>query len=138
MTTETTEWLPTLASSEVITITPDMIERRFIYLARLEDEAFDELKTAEINFQSTTASYELAMAESRISLSDKSKPNGKNYTVDEREDNALIDNKGLYIAQSIAEALVKAARANIKRIEVQVGINQSTGTNIRSFIASNN
>jgi hypothetical protein len=129
-------WLPTIDSNEVINITPEMIERRFIYLARLGDEAFEELRSAEMNYQSTTAAYELAMAESRIMLSNISKPNGKNYTVDEREDNALIDNKEKYLAHSIAEAIVKAARANVKRIEMQVGINQSTGTNIRTFITS--
>jgi hypothetical protein len=62
----------------------------------------------------------------------KSAPNGKNYTVQEREDMALLDNQPAFTQLNLMEARVKASRANVNRIKTQVEIARSIGTSVRT------
>jgi hypothetical protein len=64
----------------------------------------------------------------------KSAPTGKNYTVQERDDIALLENEELHLRVAMAEAQVKAARANATRIKTQVEIARSIGTSVRSSL----
>ena len=72
------------------------------------------------------------MARARLELSQKSSPTGKNYTVGEREDMALVLNADLHSQTSMDEAIVKANRANVSRLRVQVDIARSIGTSVRT------
>ena len=87
---------------------------------------------AEQAFHQQTAEYEVAMARSRISWASKSSPTGKNYTVGEREDLAIIENEELHIQMATVEAMVKASRANAARLKTQVDIARSIGTSVRT------
>ena len=64
----------------------------------------------------------------------KTSATGKNYTVQERDDLALIDNEQLHMQIGFAEASVKAARANTNRIKTQVEIARSIGTSVRTSL----
>ena len=113
-------------------VTPEQVERRLKELSKLIDNAHDDLVTAERDYHDRKAQYEIMMAKSRIELSTKSAPNGKNYTVGEREDLALIENWQAHQTIGIQEAVVKASRANVARLRVQVDIARSIGTSVRT------
>jgi len=113
-------------------VTPEQVERRLKELSKLIDEAHDQLVDSEANYHRNKAEYELAMAKSRIGLASKSSPTGKNYTVGEREDMALIENADLHKQTATDEAIVKANRANVARLRVQVDIARSIGTSVRT------
>ena len=113
-------------------VTPQQIESRLYALSKEVDEAHEGLVTTEREFHETTAEYEIAMAKSRILLASKSSPTGKNYTVGEREDMAIIENSNLHFQIATVEAQVKAARANVQRLKTQVEIARSMSASVRS------
>jgi len=113
-------------------VTPAQIEKRLYDLSKEIDESHSELVEVESHYNSYKAQYEIAIARSRMEFSMKSSPTGKNYTVSEREDMALLANEELHIRVAMAEAQVKAARANASRIKTQVEIARSIGTSVRS------
>jgi len=117
--------------SEPVT-TPGGVERQLKKLSDLLDESHTDLVAAENNYAMTKSTYEIALAKSRIALASKSAPNGKNYTVQEREDMALIENQELHVKMGEADALVKAARANSVRIKTQIDLARSVGTLVRA------
>jgi multidrug efflux pump subunit AcrA (membrane-fusion protein) len=113
-------------------VTPQQIESRLYTLSKEVDQAHQDLVEAEREFHETTAYYEVDMARSRILLASKSAPNGKNYTVGEREDMALIENAETHFKIATVEAQVKAARANVSRLKTQVEIARSMSASVRS------
>jgi hypothetical protein len=115
-------------------VTPAQIERRLKDLSRAVDDAHNELVQAETDYHNIKAKYELAMAKSRILLASQSAPNGKNYTVGEREDMAIVENEALHRSMATVEAMVKASRANTSRLKIQVEITRSIGTSVRTSL----
>lgn len=113
-------------------ITPAMVEQKLRGLSKEVDEAHKNLVEIETAYHNIKADYEIAMAKSRMSLASKSSPTGKNYTVGEREDMALIENEGLHKDLSIIQAKVLATRANTNRLKMQVDIIRSVGTSVRT------
>jgi hypothetical protein len=113
-------------------ITPAMVEQKLRGLSKEVDEAHKNLVEVETIYHSIKADYEIAMAKSRITLSTKSAPNGKNYTVGEREDLALVQNEQLHKDLAIVQAKVLASRANTNRLKMQVDIARSVGTSVRT------
>jgi len=113
-------------------VTPMQVESRLKDLSRLVDEAHNDLVDAESAYHHHKAEYEIAMAKARLALASKSSPSGKNYTVGEREDMALIANEDLHKTVAGDEAVVKANRANVARLRVQVDIARSIGTSVRT------
>lgn len=113
-------------------ITPQMVEIRLKELSKEIDDAHSQLIESESHYLSTKAQYEIAIAKTRLSLARRSAPNGKNYTIAEREDLAIIENEELHLRIASAEALVKASRANAQRIRTQVDIARSVGTSVRT------
>lgn len=124
----------TMPEGEELIVTPESIERRLMFLAREINVAYQNLEKAEHGYHEAKTSYEISMARTRVEYSGQTRA-GKNYTVGEREDMALIDNAQLFVAESLAEAVVRAARANVKRLEVQADITRSMGTSVRSALA---
>lgn len=113
-------------------VTPQQIESRLYTLSKEVDQAHEDLVNAELDFHSGVADYEVAMARSRISLAGKTSPGGRNYTVAEREDMAVIENEQKHYAIAVIEARVKAARANVSRLKTQVEIARSMSASVRS------
>ena len=112
-------------------ITPAMVEQKLRGLSKEVDEAHKVLVEVETIYHSVKADYEIAMAKSRITLATKSAPNGKNYTVGEREDLALVQNEELHKDLAIIQAKILASRANTNRLKMQVDIARSVGTSVR-------
>ena len=113
-------------------VTPQQIEARLYALSKEVDEAHEGLVNCERDFHQTTAEYEIAMARTRIMLASKTSPTGKNYTVGEREDMAIIENADQHFKIAVMEAQVKAARANVQRLKTQVEIARSMSASVRS------
>ena len=113
-------------------VTPAVVERRLRDLSRELDEAHLDLVKAENNYALTKSRYEIAIAESRIKLSQISRPDGKNYSVQEREDMALVENKALHISMGEADAIVRASRANSIRIKIQIDSARSVGALVKA------
>jgi len=112
-------------------VTPEQVETRLKDLSKLIDEAHDNLVIAELDYHKNKADYEIEMARARLDLAQKSSPSGKNYTVGEREDLALVLNNDMHRVVAGDEAVVKANRANVARLRVQVDIARSIGTSVR-------
>jgi len=113
-------------------VTPVQVESRLKDLSKLIDEAHDELVSAESRYHDSKAQYEIKMATARLDLAKRTSPTGKNYTVGEREDMALVLNAELHTQVASAEVIVKANRANVARLRVQVDIARSIGTSVRT------
>ena len=113
-------------------ITPAMVEQKLRGLSKEVDEAHKVLVEVETIYHSVKADYEIAMAKSRITLASKSSPTGKNYTVGEREDLALVQNEELHKDLAIIQAKILASRANTNRLKMQVDIARSVGTSVRT------
>jgi hypothetical protein len=113
-------------------ITPAMVEQKLRGLSKEVDEAHKVLVEVETIYHSVKADYEIAMAKSRINLATKSSPTGKNYTVGEREDLALVQNEELHKDLAIIQAKILASRANTNRLKMQVDIARSVGTSVRT------
>jgi multidrug resistance efflux pump len=117
-----------------VVLTPQMVENRLKELSREIDESHSELVEAESHYLSVKAQYEIALAKSRLNMARRSSPTGKNYTVGEREDLAIVENEELHLRMASAEALVRGARANAQRIRTQVDIARSIGTSVRTSL----
>ena len=111
-----------------MSLTPQQVERRLLDLSKEIDESHNDLTSAEQTYHVAKASYEIAMARSRMN---KSHPDFK-LTAVQRDDEALIDNAEAHMNLSIAEATVKAARANVQRIRTQVDIARSISVSVRA------
>ena len=118
-------------------VTPAQIEARLYALSKEIDEGHEILVNTEREFHQTTAEYEVAMARTRISLASKSSPTGKNYTVGEREDIAIIENADQHFKIATIEAQVKAARANVQRLKTQVEIARLMSASVRTSMELN-
>jgi len=115
-------------------ITPAQIEKRLYELSKEMDEAHTQMVEDETRFSNTKAKYEIAMARTRLELASKSSPTGKNYTVGEREDMALIQNEHLHLELSVADTAAKASKANMSRIKTQVDITRSISSSIKATL----
>jgi hypothetical protein len=121
-----------LSESKSQVATPADIERRLVSLSKLIDEAHSELIEVESHYNSMKAEYEIAMARSRMLYATKSSPTGKNYTVTERDDMALLENEQLHMKMAMIEATVKSSRGNMARLKTQVDIARSVGSSVRA------
>jgi hypothetical protein len=113
-------------------ITPAMVEQKLRGLSKEVDDAHKVLIEVETIYHGIKADYEIAMAKSRMTLATKSSPTGKNYTVGEREDMALVENEELHKDLAILQAKILATRANTNRLKMQVDIARSVGTSVRT------
>ena len=113
-------------------VTPAQIEARLYALSKEIDLAYEELVQAEADYHYAKADYEVKMARSRMHYASVSSPTGKNYTIQERDDMALLDNSDAHFHMNIVETRVKAARNNAARIRVQVDLTRSMSASVRT------
>ena len=114
------------------TVTPMQVEARLRELGAELDEAHKGLVAAEEQYFRAKAEYESAVAAARLRVGQRFADKGTKGTVQEREDLATIETTDLMKAWYAAEAVVRAARANTRRVQVQIEIARSVGTSVRS------
>ena len=113
-----------------MTITPERVENRLYELSKEIDAAHDELVTAEKNYHTAKAKFEIEVAQARLDIG----MNNLKLRVGDVADRALTACEQEWIALQMAEALVKAARANAARVRTQVDIARSIGTSVRASL----
>lgn len=111
-----------------MTITPAQVESRLYELSIDLDDAHQELVEDEMRFHTLTADYEIGLAKTRIKYAHKD----MKMTVSQREDLALVENEAVYRSLAESEAKVKASRANVNRLRVQVDIARSIAVSVRA------
>ena len=112
--------------------TPADVERQLVHLSKEIDEVHLLLIDVEKEYSVLKAQYEIALARSRMTYATKSSPTGKNYTVTEREDMALLENEEVHIQMALMEASIKSTRGNMNRLKTQVDIARSVGSSVRA------
>lgn len=115
-----------------MSVTPVTVEKRLIALSHELDDATTELVAAEQTYFSAKGEYEIAIAEARLDIGAKYLERGVKVTVQEREDEATVAVSDNLRALYAAEAIVRAARANMRRLETQVDITRSVGSSVRA------
>lgn len=113
-------------------VTPEDVERRLRQLGRELDTAHDLLHACELQYAKAKTDYELAVARQRLAIRDRMLVRGSKITVQEIEDHALLACDQQFTELNIAEASVKAARANNVRVRTQIDIARSVGTSVRA------
>jgi hypothetical protein len=113
-------------------ITPAQVEQKLVQLSREYDEAHEQLEIAEMTYADAKSAYEITIARSRMAIGQRALDAGRKVTVQEKEDEALIACADVYTAHNMAEALVRAARANANRLRTQIDIARSVGTAVRA------
>lgn len=114
------------------TVTPMSVEKRLVQLSKELDEAITDLVAAEHGYYKAKGAYEVAIAGARMSVGKRFAEAGTKATVQEKDDEALLRTQEELLALCGAEAIVRAARANVKRLEIQVDIARSVGTSVRA------
>jgi hypothetical protein len=111
-------------------ITPEKVESRLYELSKEIDVAHDELVAAEKNYHTAKARFELAVAQARINIG----LGNMKLRVGDVADKALLQVEQEWHDIQLAEAIVKAARANAQRVRTQVDIARSIGTSVRASL----
>jgi len=109
-------------------VTPQAIENRLASLSKEVDDAHTFLEQAEHAYHKAKTEYEIEIAHNRMKLSTEK------MRVQDVQDFALIATQEQYRQLNMAEATVKAARANATRIRTQVDIARSIGTSVRASL----
>jgi hypothetical protein len=115
-------------------VTPAQVEARLYELSKELDDVQKYSEQVEKTYFETKAAYEIGLAKTRMKYASISNANGKNYTVQERQDLALIENEQLHFQMASIDATVRAVRGNISRIGKQVDIARSIGTSVRTSL----
>ena len=113
-------------------LTPQRIENRLRTLDLSLEDATTELVNAEADISQATAALEIALARRRMKERTRALEAGSKITVGEIEDLALIGCSDQFMDKSLADARVKAARANVKKVNVQIDIARSLGSSVRA------
>lgn len=115
-------------------VTPAQVEQKLRELSREYDAAHKQLEDAEIGYAAAKSEYEIAIAKARMAIGQRALEAGRKVTVQEKEDEALIQCADLYTAHNASEAVVRAARANATRLRTQIDIARSVGTAVRAAL----
>lgn len=103
---------------------PYAIEKRLLELDRLLDECHAELREAEQEYHVAKADYEVTFARAFMRSGESS--------AEARKQDAVLTTEIEKSRLAIAEAQVRAARANAARLEQQVDITRSVGRLVTS------
>lgn len=117
-----------------MTTTPMEVEAQLKRLFSEVGEATDALKDAEQAYYAAKYDYEVGIAAARINEGARAANKGVRLTVQEKEDAALLATADLLKRLYTAEAVHRACRANVNRINTQTDIARSVGTSVRTSI----
>lgn len=111
-------------------ITPEQVETRLHELGDEIDKAHEDLVKSEMVYHKQKAQFEINMSRARLHVG----TNNLKLRVQDVADKALAMCEDDLTNLAIAEATVKAARANAQRVRTQVDIARSIGTSVRSAL----
>jgi hypothetical protein len=112
-------------------VTPMQVERRLLQLSRELDESQEALVAAEHGYMKAKSEFEIESAAARMKERDFALNRGGKITINELDDRAILHCRVQLQKLNIAEAVVRAERANAVRIRTQIDIARSIGTSVR-------
>lgn len=113
-------------------VTMDQVNARLIDLSKQLDEATDALIQAEHDYPLAKADYEIATSAARMREQSRAQDKGVKVTVQYVEDAAILATAEQLRRLYVCEGIVRACRANARRLETQVEITRSVGSNSRT------
>jgi len=105
---------------------------RGVALSKELDSAWEKLEDAETRFAEAEHAYKMASSNARMSVQARYADKGVKLTVQEKDDMAFVQTSDQHLAFVTADAYVRAARANLKRVQVQVDIWRSLNSSQRA------
>lgn len=105
---------------------------RGVALSKELDEACEKLDDAESRFAEAEHAYKMASSNARMSVQARYADKGVKLTVQEKEDMAFVQTSDQHLALVTADAYVRAARMNVKRVQTQVDIWRSLNSSQRA------
>ena len=126
---------PNLVEADFDTLTPPEVETFNRYLVRQLGEAQLELRKYQLELGQTESDLEIEMARSRLYYGTVSKDvSGKNYTEQDKKDQALVDNAILAGEFAKLKTLVEIVKGRINVLKTQSELVRSMGVSVRTFI----
>ena len=126
---------PNLVEADFDTLTPPEVETFNRYLVRQLGEAQLELRKYQLELGQTESDLEIEMARSRLHYGTVSKDvSGKNYTEQDKKDQALVDNAILAGEFAKLKTLVEIVKGRINVLKTQSELVRSMGVSVRTFI----
>lgn len=108
-------------------LTPAKIEDRLYQLSKELDSAHKERISDENSYYSAKSEFEIGLAKARLALmKSETKMNA-----DEKNAQVTVDCEVQVRAMNIADAKLKASRANLERIKVQADIARTLSASVR-------
>lgn len=124
--------------AEFSDLSPADVLLQLRWLSREILRALDESATIEVSYAEAEATYTVAMAKSRIKIGGTSRGDGKNYTEQQKEDMAIIENEQSFFALTVLEARVKAARERNKALVTESDIVRSVSSLMKAEVTGGN
>lgn len=105
------------------------VEDRLLALSEALDDAQESLSAAEARYVTAKSAFELAMARARVEATAH-----RSWTVQEREDRALLACVDERADLDAADIMVRGHKGNVFRLRTQVDIARSLAASVRSSI----
>lgn len=121
-------------SEEMHVVTLFQSEKKMFDLVGEVADARTACNDAEFAYARSRAALEIGLAEARMRIGARHADMGVRVTVQEREDQALVECKALVIAQYDAEAMVKAMRGNVQMKQTQADLVRSISSSVRTSV----
>lgn len=123
---------PDLKHSDFDTLTAPEVEEYARWLIRQFNSTQKELEEIQTQFAQTESDLNLAMAKSRLQYGMQSRPDGKNYTETQKEDQALVDNEQLAGIYALDRAKVEILKGRVGFLKAQSDLVRSVMVSVRT------
>ena len=123
---------PEMNEADFDTLTPPEVERFNRYLVRELGATQKILGGLQETLAQTESDLSLAMAKSRLEYGSKSRPDGKNYTETQKDDEALVSNHVLAEAFALDKAKVEVYKGKINILKAQSDLVRSVMVSVRT------
>ena len=124
---------PNLVEADFDTLTPPEAEMFSRYIVRELGKAELELRKWQQDYGQTESDFEIEMARSRLHYGTISKTaSGKNYTEQDKKDQALVDNAILSGELAKIKALVEISKGRINVLKAQSDLVRSVMVSVRT------
>ena len=125
---------PNLVEKDFDTLTPPEVERDNRYISRELAKVQIYLGEIQRKYAPLAYEYKVSMARSRARFGSISRPDGKNYTVQQCEDEAFLDNEKLGLELTIIEAEIEVGKGRLNILGKQAELIRSVGASVRTSI----
>ena len=123
---------------EFLDLSPADVMLQLRWLSREIMKAQKDTAELEVEYAEAEARHTVAMARSRITIGNSSRPDGKNYTEQQKEDMAIAENEESFFSVSVLQAKVKAIRSRNNALITESDIVRSVSSLMKTEVSSGN